>query len=715
MQSSRAFRNFCPKTVGFRGFAVTVALMLTLLTLVIVQLKFVSFTFTPSSCKPHVLLQDIGKLGPQGDTVMQIKGSVRRAVDYVLADDEEFGLKETLDNLARLPAAQKDGIIVQVANERNLQAMLQWICFATTAGSTLSRTLFFSDDLSVVEEIRAFNADLKVFHIEVEPIEFWTTECGLSSPTVLNLVDSVLQEQTVLLRLTLLQSMLNKGLPITLLGENVLVSKESQLHLSTYSGRNNPDPESQQNCEGFMYVDMLGLDQLNTSDSNATVPIWLNRLIMSFHRHTPESLAWANTTIESIWTCVLGTDSEKCHDLQMHQSGAPYPFCTSELSASDHGNGKGCIHDSISGLTVCDSIHSVVGYRPSQQETEGGVAPWTLARERNRCDPGSHVVRASIVLLTMDRVESLKRLVKSIKSADYNFTGVTTTGNPQNFNPESLVLDLRLIIRVDTQESQWVNAKKKMQDVKDYVTQLQKEWSESQLETTEEERAAILPTVFTEFQADIAKENRGVVNAWAYANMAPRGWDEITVIIEDDMEVSNQYMRWIAVQWRYHWWNRAISEVALQRQWIRGTPPMKSKAIVNDHKPFLFRLLATWGFSARASQYQMWALQYAHKDWKRFLVKGTITENFLLTSKHPENNWETFWLYYTDSLPAYTLHVNLPDKLTLASNWMEKGLHHSGEKQRKKDFENVNKWLPENMGYLDSYLVRYGYDNEPES
>eukprot|EP00127_Corallochytrium_limacisporum_P002081 Clim_evm2s101 gene=Clim_evmTU2s101 len=655
MQSMRSFRTHFRKTLGFREFALIVAVLLTVVTLGFVRVNFVPFRFVPSSCEAHILLQDIGKLGPQGPAVMHIKGSVREAVERVLADEEEFGLRETLDNMARLPAAQKNGIIVQVANERNLQALLQWICYATTAGSTLARTLFFSTDHSVVEELKAFNDDLLVFYVGVETIEFWTSECGLSSPTVLDLVDQVFQEQPTVLRLTLLQSLLTKGYPITLLGENVLVSKEAQLDLFTYRGQINHEPESQRDCQGFIYLDTREIHQKNTSASERTIPIWLNNMIMSYHRHTPEILAWVNTTVDSMWACVFATDSEECHKLHPHRSAEElYPFCTNQLevSAIDHGSRRECVHDSISGLIVCDSIHSVVKYQPSQLDTDGLVVPWTLVKERHRCNPGSQVVRASVVLLTMDRLESLKRLVKSVRSAHYNFKGVTTTGSRSYFNPESLVLDLRLIIRADMNKTENVTKKKKMQDVQDYARQLQKEWSESQEEMTEEGRASVLPTVFTALEIDIAEENRGVIKAWAYANMEPRGWDEITVVLEDDMEVSNQYMRWLAVQWRYHWWNRAISEVALQRQWIRGTPPMKSKKIVNDHKPFLFRLLATWGFSARASQYQMWALQYAHKNWKRFLVKGTITEHFLLTSKHPENNWETFWLYYTDSLPA---------------------------------------------------------------
>jgi hypothetical protein len=147
------------------------------------------------------------------------------------------------------------------------------------------------------------------------------------------------------------------------------------------------------------------------------------------------------------------------------------------------------------------------------------------------------------------------------------------------------------------------------------------------------------------------------------------------------------------------------------RQTLRAKAPFKddtSTTIVNDHRPFLYRLMGSWGLSAKGSLWFDFTTTYRNRT--DVGIAGLQTT--IWYKRMPDTVWEQHFMHYLWKRNKFTHYVNLPDKLTLNSNWREPGVHFRGKP--RVDYRIATEWIESSMGALDQKLATYGFDTLPE-
>ena len=69
------------------------------------------------------------------------------------------------------------------------------------------------------------------------------------------------------------------------------------------------------------------------------------------------------------------------------------------------------------------------------------------------------------------------------------------------------------------------------------------------------------------------------------------------IILEDDIELSPEWYRWVQGAWNKYEHRSDIAGISLQRQVLVPQLPQKNMQIVNKHVPFLYNLVGSIGFS----------------------------------------------------------------------------------------------------------------------
>jgi hypothetical protein len=201
--------------------------------------------------------------------------------------------------------------------------------------------------------------------------------------------------------------------------------------------------------------------------------------------------------------------------------------------------------------------------------------------------------------------------------------------------------------------------------------------------------------------------NQGLKKQWFSSFQTPRSWDEIGIILEDDLELSPHYFTWLRFQWEHHAHNANLGSVSLQRQTLRPTDGANAP-IVNDHRPFLYRLIGTWGLSVRAALWMDFTNTY--RDRMDVEIDGLVTTKWFQDPTSAHSMWSQHFIHYLWTKDQFTLFVNLPDDMTLSTNWKEPGEHYAGAHSR--DFGALQDYNAEVMEVYDQDLKRYDFDGE---
>jgi hypothetical protein len=211
-----------------------------------------------------------------------------------------------------------------------------------------------------------------------------------------------------------------------------------------------------------------------------------------------------------------------------------------------------------------------------------------------------------IIVLTMNREKSLKRLLKSLQTADY----------------DGDVVDL--VIRVDYydgKQQQGNAANKNVMRVAHNIS-----W------------------IHGNKTIHLAKENRGLAMSW-FAAWYPTKTGEHAMIFEDDLQVSPAWYLFCKQAWNVYSQARDLAGVTLTRQTFvpqllnsttnnkRKPRLVKQVQIENDFQPFLYRLPGSHGFSPHPSVWRGFI------DW----VNVTATDPFARNLSTPHlitwHNW----------------------------------------------------------------------------
>lgn len=260
-----------------------------------------------------------------------------------------------------------------------------------------------------------------------------------------------------------------------------------------------------------------------------------------------------------------------------------------------------------------------------------------------------------IIVLTMDRSASLQRLLQSLNRADY----------------EGDRVDLDI----------WIDKSPKA----------------SVAESTMSKMLSIARSHnWTHGVRLIHKrtENAGLYEQWIYTWNVTDDTGESAVIMEDDLEVSPSFYKWLKDARQTYGTDPSIAAFSLQRAVLRAQQ-IKGVATGNlridkRHPVYKYRLLGTWGFSPQKAawlEFRAWYEEMRRLGAKPYVDK-LVTTNWY---KSQEKNgialtmWSQWFIKFSDVKNYFTLYANLPDGSTLASNWREGGMHYS-HLPRRADF-----------------------------
>lgn len=281
-----------------------------------------------------------------------------------------------------------------------------------------------------------------------------------------------------------------------------------------------------------------------------------------------------------------------------------------------------------------------------------------------------------IIVLTMDREASLRRLLRSLESADYAGDRVD------------------LDIWID-RGSSTAEAEKTMASM--VGASLERNWKHG------------VRTVHNR------TENAGLYEQWIYTWNVTESTTEACVILEDDLEVSPSFYLWLREARKQYASDPSVAAFTLQRaelrpRQVRGVA--SGKLNVDSKFPvFKYRLLGTWGF---APEKRAWLEFRTWYEEMRSTGARPYVDNLMTTSWYKSQEkggpvaktmWSQWFIKFADVNDYFTVYANLPDKSTLASNYREGGMHYS-DKPRRADFpvfkgDVKSLVFPEDPIYLD--------------
>lgn len=241
-----------------------------------------------------------------------------------------------------------------------------------------------------------------------------------------------------------------------------------------------------------------------------------------------------------------------------------------------------------------------------------------------------------IIVLTMDRFDSLQRLLNSLRATDYI--------------GDTIDLEIRFDRPPVPNEQWWKSVER---------TQQATNWTAGEVFYT------------------VAESNMGLRKAWLTA-WTPSSPIEQAIILEDDVEVSPLWYQWLKGAYNAYKDRQDIAGISLQRQSLvpdkfhRGTN-------ISDHNgfPFLYKLVGSIGYSPRASVWMNF-VDFANcaidtgmsvetpdlitSDWYQSLDKSTMWTQLFIYFCH----------YHSD---LFTLYLFPSGERALAAHWREKGEH----------------------------------------
>lgn len=320
-----------------------------------------------------------------------------------------------------------------------------------------------------------------------------------------------------------------------------------------------------------------------------------------------------------------------------------------------------------------------------------GIIPNTL--ELSNEHP-LHKADLLIVVLTMDRPASLRRLLSSLLRARYG----------------TKVVDLRVI-----------------QDaLPDH--------------TADAETRSILEGLAWRqggYTHETKRAHQGIVNMWLNAWVPARD-DELAVILEDDTEVSPFFARWL-VRAHKHFVldkdsNQGVCSLGLSRPAVTAVnfnrPPRSLDDYITTASPVVrYRMPSTWGLAPGAAHWAAFRTWF-NESYGRLepYVRGLDLYDYFKRLRYYRREhtlWSIWYVAYADQQGCYTLyphispvsapisaHASAQIKVALLKNHQEKGLHNAVKKP--PDSEVLQEWSEEYTAFPAS-VPKYDYNGRVES
>uniref|UniRef100_A0A7S3XET6 Glycosyltransferase 2-like domain-containing protein n=1 Tax=Picocystis salinarum TaxID=88271 RepID=A0A7S3XET6_9CHLO len=235
----------------------------------------------------------------------------------------------------------------------------------------------------------------------------------------------------------------------------------------------------------------------------------------------------------------------------------------------------------------------------------------------------------TIVVLTMNRHESLAQLLKALASSYYGMDKVDLTIKVDHAPDNAKVIDI----------------------AEDFV------WD------------------FGQKAVEVSSSRKGLARAWFDA-WRPKTTNARGIVFEDDILLSKFWYRWLVNAWARYGTCKCLAGISLQRQTLVPKKPSRRYEIVNHHQPFLYPLVGSIGFSPHAERWL---------SFLKWIESGSPTLSDpatpdLVTYDWWRNGdkrqmWTQHFIHFCNRHKLFTLYINLPHKKTLAAHATAKGEH----------------------------------------
>jgi hypothetical protein len=177
-------------------------------------------------------------------------------------------------------------------------------------------------------------------------------------------------------------------------------------------------------------------------------------------------------------------------------------------------------------------------------------------------------------------------------------------------------------------------------------------------------------------------ENGGLERSW-FSATEPQGEHDRALILEDDLEVSPQFYRWLKTAWSKYGPGSAselpdLAGISLERQMNVPEKPARSMHIDNNFEPYLYKLVGSHGFSPHPHHWGKF-LSWVQSSFQKVdvSVPGLVTTDWWNQGGR-KGMWTQYFIWWCEKEKLFTLYPSLTGEKTLVAHWAEKGLHSDG-------------------------------------
>ena len=203
------------------------------------------------------------------------------------------------------------------------------------------------------------------------------------------------------------------------------------------------------------------------------------------------------------------------------------------------------------------------------------------------------------------------------------------------------------------------------------------------------------------------------VDAWEAELYQPDLYKAV-VLLEDDLELSPHFAKWfIGAHQTYA--GPGVGSVTGQRAQLVAKGGGGNFENLGDINAFAYRLMATWSHSpthANWAAFRAWVKpKHADSQFRPYVDGITPTDWYRkFEAKGTQHTmWEMWYLKFCELHNCFTVYpwVDHGGK-TVACNWREKGLHYDGNEAQQCDFPLMQQWDPNLL--LQKPLPFYDWD-----
>ncbi|KAK3587755.1 hypothetical protein CHS0354_042714 [Potamilus streckersoni] len=205
----------------------------------------------------------------------------------------------------------------------------------------------------------------------------------------------------------------------------------------------------------------------------------------------------------------------------------------------------------------------------------------------------------------------------------------------------------------------------------------------------------------------------GVYGQWIYTWNVSDLYPEIAVILEDDIEVSPFFYKWLKmVHNKYDSYDN-INGYSLHGRCENHAliaPRNKYIHVPKNNTVFLYPAFNTWGFSPHTKHwlhFVNWVtLKSNDTTFKPSIanIEPTIAYEIARSRGTVANNWDFLHLYHAYVHKLFTVFPNIQGDRGLSVHWKEKGLHYPENRDKKSSGDLLQNWIPEIESLPDSPL-----------